>query len=61
MAGQSPFPGHDARFSPGSVAEEHGSRYPADPPTIEEIVVVMGAAGDGADGARLRAPIVIPL
>jgi len=32
---------------------------PADPPTVEEIVAVMRAAGDGPDGARLRALIVI--
>jgi integrase len=33
--------------------------YPADPPTVEEIVAVMRAAGDGADGARLHALIMI--
>jgi site-specific recombinase XerD len=33
--------------------------YPADPPTIEEIIAVMRAAGDDADGSRLRALIVI--
>ena len=31
-----------------------GIRYPADPPTIEETIAVMRAAGDGAEGARLR-------
>jgi len=30
-------------------------RYPADPPTIEEIVAVMRAADAGPDGARLCA------
>jgi site-specific recombinase XerD len=34
-------------------------RYPADPPTVEEIVAVMRAAGDGAPGRRLRGLIVI--
>jgi site-specific recombinase XerD len=34
-------------------------RYPADPPTVEEIVAVMRSAGNRADGARLRALIVI--
>jgi integrase len=34
-------------------------QYPADPPTVEEIVAVMRAAGSGAGGARLRALIVI--
>ncbi|MGI8712022.1 MAG: tyrosine-type recombinase/integrase [Solirubrobacteraceae bacterium] len=36
-----------------------GRRYPADPPTVEEIIAVMRAAGDSADGARLRALIVM--
>jgi site-specific recombinase XerC len=34
-------------------------RYPADPPTVDEIVAVMHAAGDGPDGIRLRALIVV--
>jgi site-specific recombinase XerD len=34
-------------------------RYPPDPPTIEEIIAVMRTAGDSANGARLRALIVI--
>jgi hypothetical protein len=29
-------------------------RYPADPPTVEEIVRVMRHAGDHAHGLRLR-------
>ena len=36
-----------------------GRRYPADPPTVEEIIAVMRAAGAGADGMRLRALIVV--
>ena len=36
-----------------------GRRYPADPPTVEEIIAVMREAGSNADGARLRALIVI--
>ncbi len=43
----------------GRAPRNKGLRYPADPPTIEEIVAVMRAAGDSADGARLRALIVI--
>jgi len=39
--------------------ETKGRRYPADPPTVEEIIAVMGEAGDSADGMRLRALIVI--
>jgi site-specific recombinase XerD len=34
-------------------------RYPADPPTVEEIIAVMRAAGDDADAVRLRGLIVV--
>jgi integrase len=37
-----------------------GVRYPADPPTIEEIVAVMRVAGEKPDGLRLRA-LIVPL
>jgi integrase len=43
----------------GRPPRNKGCRYPADPPTVEEIAAVMRAAGDGPDGARLRALIVI--
>jgi site-specific recombinase XerD len=33
-------------------------RYPPDPPTVEEIVAVMRAAGDSPEGVRLRGIIV---
>jgi integrase len=46
-------------YHQGRAPRNKGLRYPADPPTIEEIVAVMRAAGDGPDGARLRAPMVI--
>jgi site-specific recombinase XerD len=36
-----------------------GQRYPADPPTVEEIIAVMHAAGDDHDAVRLRALIVV--
>lgn len=49
------LPGYHAGRSP----RNKGRRYPADPPTVEEIVAVMRAAGAGADGARLRALIVV--
>ena len=59
------LPGH--RRSPATIPGYHqgraprnkGLRYPADPPTIEEIVAVMRAARDGLDGARRRALIVM--
>jgi integrase len=34
-------------------------RYPADPPTIEEIVTVMRHSSDGVHGRRLRGLIVV--
>lgn len=36
-----------------------GMRYPADPPTIDEIVAVMRHTGDDRHGFRLRAMIVV--
>ena len=36
-----------------------GLRYPPDPPTVEEIIAVMRAAGDDPDGIRLRGVIVV--
>jgi integrase len=36
-----------------------GMRYPADPPTVEEIVAVMREAGRGRTAARLRGVIVV--
>src|ERR671919_1759057 len=55
------------RRSPATLPEFHagwpprnkGMRYPADPPTIEEIVTVMRRAGDGVHGRRLRGLIVV--
>jgi integrase len=47
-------------YHPGRAPRNKGLRYPADPPTIEEIVAVMRAAGDGPDGARLCALLVMP-
>lgn len=50
------------RRSSATLAEIHrgrpprnkGMRYQADPPSVEEIIAVMRAAGDDADGIRLR-------
>ena len=36
-----------------------GVRYPPDPPTVEEIIAVMRAAGDSPEGVRLRGVIVV--
>ena len=43
----------------GRPPRNKGLRYPPDPPTVEEIVAVMRQAGDGLQGARLRALIVL--
>jgi site-specific recombinase XerD len=41
------------------VPGNKGLRYPADPPTVEEIVAVMREAGDGLSSTRLRGLIVV--
>src|SRR3712207_1391333 len=46
-------------FHTGRPPPNKGVRYPADPPTVEEIVAVMRAAGDGVHGRRLRGLIVV--
>ena len=43
----------------GRAPRNKGLRYPADPPTIDEIIGMMRAGGDRADGHRLRALIVL--
>jgi len=43
----------------GRTPRNKGLRYPADPPSVEEIVAVMRTAGTSTDGARLRALVVI--
>ncbi len=55
------------RRSPATVPGYHrgrpprnkGEQYPADPPTVEEIVAVMRTVGDRSHGHRLRALIVL--
>ena len=49
------LPGHRC----GQPPRNKGMRYPADPPTVEEIVLVMRHAGDRAHGHRLRGLIVV--
>lgn len=43
----------------GRPPRNKGLRYPADPPTVEEIIPVTRAAGNDADGVRLRGLIVV--
>jgi site-specific recombinase XerC len=49
------MPGYHA----GRPPRNKGRVYPADPPTVEEIVAVMRAASDDCHGYRLRALIVV--
>src|SRR6478672_2083596 len=46
-------------FHSGRAPRNKGMLYPADPPTVEEIVCAMRHAGDDAHGFRLRAMIVM--
>jgi integrase len=46
-------------FHAGRPPRNKGLRYPADPPTVEEIVAVMRIAGDGLHGWRLRGLVVV--
>jgi site-specific recombinase XerD len=49
------MPGYHA----GRAPRNKGMRYPADPPTIDEIVAVMRLTGEDRHGRRLRAMIVV--
>jgi integrase len=49
------LPGYHA----GRPPHNKGVRYPADPPTIDEIVAVMRHTADDRHGRRLRAMIVV--
>src|SRR3954462_4598764 len=46
-------------FHAGRPPRNKGMRDPADPPTVEEIVAVMRAAGETTHGQRLRALVVV--
>jgi site-specific recombinase XerD len=49
----------DARLPRWATAAQQGSRYPADPPTVQEIIAVMREAGTDRHDARLRALIIV--
>src|SRR2546421_9314906 len=49
------LPGYHA----GRPPRNKGLRYPADPPSVEEIVAVMRQAGTSTQGLRVRALVVI--
>src|SRR3712207_995793 len=48
--GRSGSPATMPGFHAGRPPRNKGQRYPADPPTVEEIVAVMRAAGDARTG-----------
>jgi integrase len=58
-AGRRRSPATMPAFHAGRPPRHKGLRYPADPPTVEEIVAVMRIAGDGGHGRRLRGLIVV--
>ncbi len=58
-AGRRRSPATVAGFARGRPPRNKGLRYPADPPSIEEIVCVMRCAGVRAEGLRMRALIVL--
>ncbi len=58
-AGRLRSPATTSSFHRGILPRNKGVRYPPDPPTVEEIIAVMRAAGDGPDGARLRGLIIV--
>jgi site-specific recombinase XerD len=58
-AGRRRSPATIAGYHKGRVPRNRGMKYPADPPTVDEIVSVMRHAPDNRHGRRLRALIVV--
>ena len=58
-AGRGRSPATMPGFGRGRSPRNKGLRFPADPPTVEEIVAVMRCAGDSHHGLRTRALIVV--
>lgn len=59
VAGHRRSPATMPGYHRGRPPRNKGEQYPADPPTVEEIVAVMRTVVDRADGRRLRALIVL--
>lgn len=59
-AGRRRSPATMPEFHRGRSPRNEGLRYPPDPPTVEEIIAVMRAAGNRAAGIRMRA-LIVPL
>jgi site-specific recombinase XerD len=58
-AGRRRSPATMPAFHAGRAPRNKGQRYPADPPTVDEIVAVMRQAGRTGYGHRLNALIVV--
>jgi site-specific recombinase XerC len=58
-AGRRRSPATTPGFRAGVAPRNKGQRYPADPPTVDEIVAVMRQAGHDRHGHRLTAVIVV--
>jgi integrase len=58
-AGRRRSPATTPGFRTGIAPRNKGQRYPADPPTVDEIVAVMHQAGHDRHGRRLTALIVV--
>ena len=58
-AGRRRSPATLSSFHTDRAPRNKNLRYPPDPPTVQEIIAVMRAAGDHADGIRLRGVIVV--
>jgi site-specific recombinase XerD len=59
VAGRRRSPATLPGYHAGRVPHDKGQSYPADPPTVEEIVAVMRQAPDDCRGYRVRAMIVV--
>jgi integrase len=59
VAGHRRSPATMPGYHRGRPPRNKGEQYPADPPTVEEIVAVIRIVGDRSDGYRLRALIVL--
>jgi integrase len=58
-AGRRRSPATLPQFTPVARRATNGQRYPADPPTTEDVVAVMRRAVDGAHGRRLCGLIIV--
>ena len=59
VRGQRRSPAACPGFLAGRVPRNKGRRYPADPPTVEEVIAVMHRAGDGPAADRVRALVIL--